>query len=407
MASAGHQAGTNCCRLTQQQASLAAQATTDRRHHRPDRLHAVRHRTTVSDGSDAAQSDVNPKASPPIAALKEGNNSEGASAPAARQQSGSSGGADSLFEEEGSDGYASPCRASTGSASSHTSSSSCPGHQPIRPGRWRRGELIGSGSFGKVYKAMNSDSGVEFAVKEVSVSLLGTQEDCLDGLTREIEVMRGLQNEHIVRYLGFEVSQVDAKLLIFQEWVPGNSLSSRLSTYGKFSTAMTRRYTRQILCGLAYLHGHGVMHMDIKCENLLLDKGGVVKLADFGTAAKISETGAQQQQHGGGGGGGGGRLGTPYFMAPEVLIARRYTPKADIWSVGGAVLQMTTLRAPWQGMGFRTPVQLQRHMAAFRLPPALPRGVPAPLRDFMRRCFAWAPEDRPAAAALALDPFLA
>jgi serine/threonine protein kinase len=66
------------------------------------------------------------------------------------------------------------------------------------------------------------------------------------------------------------VQQSEAKLLIFQEWVPGNSLSSRLNTYGCFSLAMIRTYIPQILAGLAYLHENGVVHMDIKCENLLV-----------------------------------------------------------------------------------------------------------------------------------------
>ncbi|KAG5188267.1 kinase-like domain-containing protein, partial [Tribonema minus] len=266
----------------------------------------------------------------------------------------------------------------------------------VRPDHWMVGENIGSGSFGRVYKAMNADSGVEFAVKEVAISSSRTNESGLEELTREIMMMQALSHPNVVRYLGFEVHTADAKLLIFQEWVPGNSLSSRLATYGKFSDAMTRRYVRQLLTGLAYLHDHGVMHNDLKCENLLLDKGGVVKLADFGTAARISDTGAQQ----------GGRLGTPYFMAPEIIINREYTPKADMWSVGGAVLQMTTLAAPWQGMGFRTPVQLRRHMAATRAPPPIAPCVAPPLRALMLRCFARAPAERPDARTLLADPFL-
>ena len=222
------------------------------------------------------------------------------------------------------------------------------------------------------------------------------------------------------------MQQRTAKLLIFQEWVPGNSLSSRLRTYGAFSDAMTRRYVTQVLAGLAYLHSHGVVHMDIKCENLLvsannsecsvcmtnsspatattsaslmmvllqrsslslvmcacvstsiyaqLGQGGVVKLADFGTAGSIDDAART------------GRLGSPLFMAPEVMLHRHYSPKADIWSVGGAVLQMATLKAPWQERGFRTPVQLAKHMAQCdqSSPPLIAPHLSPELQQFLCR----------------------
>ncbi|CAM9224071.1 unnamed protein product [Phaeothamnion confervicola] len=270
------------------------------------------------------------------------------------------------------------------------------------------GELIGSGSFGRVYKAMNRRTGEEFAVKEVGFDASMSERD-VECLAREIEVMRQLCHENIVRYLGYEVRHRDGQLFIFQEWVPGNSLSTCLQTYGRFSDSVTRRYTRQVLKGLSYLHSHGVVHMDIKCENLLLDKGGVVKLADFGTAEWIVGSGAVGSGSGAVGASGGTpvRWGTPLYMAPEVLTQRHYSPKADVWAVGGAILQMATLSPPWAGKNFKTPVQLARHMCATRASPDIPSWVAEPLMAIMRRCFEWEVADRPTAVQLLADENLA
>ncbi|CAM9131937.1 unnamed protein product [Choristocarpus tenellus] len=269
------------------------------------------------------------------------------------------------------------------------------------PGEWVAGEYIGKGSFGEVFKAMNCNTGEEFAVKEIGLSASMGESDLVH-LTREIEVMRGLIHPNIVRYLGYEVRAEDGTLLIFQEWIPGNSLSSRLRTYGAFSPAMTRRYTRHVLQGLVYLHQNNVVHMDIKCENLLLDKGGVVKVADFGTALWVSEKNVAYESCGAG----SGRRGTPLYMPPEVLVMRQFTAKADTWAVGGAVLQMATLRPPWADLKFRSPVQLHHHMLTCQKPPAVPKELPVVLQSFLMRCFAWKPEDRPNAEELLQDPFL-
>lgn len=272
-------------------------------------------------------------------------------------------------------------------------------HRRIHSDGWKAGEYIGTGSFGQVYKAMNTETGEEFAVKELSLRNGSLDLKGIDSLAREIEVMRQLNHPNIVRYLGCDVRREDATLLIFQEWVPGNSLISRLQTYGCFSLAMTRRYTRQLLEGLAYLHANGVIHMDVKCENLLLDKGGVIKLGDFGTSDWITSTATKD-------GDGAAKFGTPLFTAPEVLLDRQYTTKADIWAVGGAALQMLTLKAPWSELGFRSPVQLMRHMSKRQGPPPVPQAVDRDARAFILRCMEWQPHLRPEASVLRMDPFV-
>eukprot|EP00611_Tribonema_gayanum_P003237 TRINITY_DN12512_c0_g1_i1.p1 TRINITY_DN12512_c0_g1~~TRINITY_DN12512_c0_g1_i1.p1 ORF type:complete len:436 (-),score=83.66 TRINITY_DN12512_c0_g1_i1:1177-2484(-) len=177
----------------------------------------------------------------------------------------------------------------------------------VRPGKWKLGNRIARGSFGVVYMGLNEVTGELMAVKVLS--LHGSERDMRE-LHREMALMRQFSHPNIVSYLGAEIREEDGQLCIFQEWVPGGSVSSLLRRFGPFSEDMTRRYTRQALRGLTYLHQHQVVHRDIKGSNILVDDRGTVKLADFGASICVSDPADA---------GGGALKGTPYFMTPEVL----------------------------------------------------------------------------------------
>ncbi|XP_076939066.1 mitogen-activated protein kinase kinase kinase NPK1-like [Bidens hawaiensis] len=171
--------------------------------------------------------------------------------------------------------------------------------------RWRRGELIGWGAFGHVYMGMNLDSGELLAVKQ--------------------------------RYLG-TVREEDT-LNILLEFVPGGSISSLLGKFGPFPEAVIRMYTKQLLLGLDYLHKNGIMHRDIKGANILVDNKGCIKLADFGASKQVVELAN--------GSGAKSMKGTPYWMAPEVILQTGHSFSADIWSVGCTIIEMATRKPPW------------------------------------------------------------
>ena len=108
----------------------------------------------------------------------------------------------------------------------------------------------------------------------------------------EIELMSSLSHENVVKYLGSEVEAGDFKLHIFQEWVPGGSLTAVLRQFGgRFEDEVTRRYLTHCLRGLVYLHEHRVVHRDIKGENVLISDTGVAKLADMGASKRIHAEG--------------------------------------------------------------------------------------------------------------------
>ena len=159
----------------------------------------------------------------------------------------------------------------------------------------------------------------------------------------------------------------------------------------------------QILQGLSYLHMQGVVHRDIKGANILTTKEGTVKLADFGVAMRMpvgmmpsqglaaagAGSGSKARGTGGGGAGNVGGLdkddvvGSPYWMAPEVIEMSPATPAADIWSVGATILELLTAAPPYFNLA---PMVALFHIVQDACPP-LPKDLPPALDDFLRQCF--------------------
>ena len=257
----------------------------------------------------------------------------------------------------------------------------------IREGRWKRGEAIGRGSFGEVYKAMN-DKGKLFAVKQLNMA--GKQNEVED-LLREIETMKELEHPNIVAYVGACVDEDKGFVYIFQEWVPGGSVAHLLKNFGTFDIGTIRSYTRQILHGLVYLHENGIVHRDIKGGNVLVDDTGTVKLADFGASTKLNFGKTQNTTT---------VKGTPYFMAPETLSDSKYGRKGDIWAVGCTIIQMLTGDPPWKDCNLQNLVQLHMHLLQWNGPPVFAREVPREVHACLERCFAKDAEKRPSAVEL-------
>ncbi|CBJ32979.1 hypothetical protein Esi_0399_0011 [Ectocarpus siliculosus] len=270
-----------------------------------------------------------------------------------------------------------------------------PRRAPVRTGHWKLGHEIGKGSFGSVHIGLNEDSGDLIAVKLLSLK----NADQAEELYTEIELMRQLTHPNIVCYLGAEVNDKEKTISIFQEWVPG-SVTTLLVNFGPFSDRRIADYTKQILQGLVYLHSERVIHRDIKGGNILIDDRGVVKLCDFGASKLLdadSFTGLGEHT----------RVGSPLFMAPEILLREEYGPQVDIWSLGGAVLEMATGQPPWHTLNLRTPVALINWVKRTEGPPPLPDSLSQPLTKFLLRCFERNPSKRATAKELLSDPFVA
>ncbi|KAI1105298.1 cell division control protein [Jackrogersella minutella] len=234
---------------------------------------------------------------------------------------------------------------------------------------YRLGECLGKGAFGSVYKAIHWGTGEAVAVKQIKLVNLPKSE--LRMIEAEIDLLKNLNHDNIVKYVGF-VKSTDC-LNIILEYCENGSLHSICKAYGKFPENLVGVYMTQVLQGLQYLHDQGVIHRDIKGANILTTKDGKVKLADFGVSTSTLAGPDKEAQV----------VGTPYWMAPEIIELSGATPASDIWSLGCTVIELLSGKPPYY--------HLQAMPALFAIVnddhPPLPEGVSSAARDFLIQCF--------------------
>jgi mitogen-activated protein kinase kinase kinase len=271
---------------------------------------------------------------------------------------------------------------------------------------WMRGALIGQGSFGSVYLALHAVTGELMAVKQVE--LPSVQKDTeidrkkttmITALKHEINLLRDLQHPNIVQYLGTAAD--DHHLNIFLEYVPGGSIAAMLKQYNTFKEPLIRNFVRQILDGLSYLHGRGIIHRDIKGANVLVDNKGGIKISDFGISKRVEAStmlGSSAHVNR------PSLQGSVYWMAPEVVRQTAHTKKADIWSLGCLVVEMFSGSHPFPNCS-----QLQAIFAigSNQAKPTVPDECSDEAKQFLERTFEIDHERRPSAEELLQSDFLA
>ncbi|XP_046328305.1 mitogen-activated protein kinase kinase kinase 2-like isoform X1 [Haliotis rufescens] len=257
---------------------------------------------------------------------------------------------------------------------------------PRAPSNWKRGKQLGVGAFGEVFVCYDEDAGTELAVKQVQLGNVNAETSKeVRALENELQLLRNFHHEHIVQYYG---CQQDRKVLsIFMELMPGGSVKDQINNYGALKEQVVRKYTRQVLEGLAYLHKNVIVHRDIKAANVLRDSNGNVKVGDFGASKRLqticSATGIKSA------------VGTPHWMAPEVINGEGYGRKADVWSVACTVVEMLTKKPPF--------AEYEAFAAMFQIATCkhpkydLPKETSAVGRDFLIYMFNRKPADRPSA----------
>lgn len=211
---------------------------------------------------------------------------------------------------------------------------------------WKQGESLGRGAYGEVFKAMVA--GRFMAVKKINLELstnTKAAEREINSLLLEINTLKRLRHPRIVRYHGCirQENEDDQAVLIFLEFMPSGSIKGVLGKFGPYGLGLVRKYTRQILEGLDFLHSEKVVHRDVKGANILIDAQGDAKLADFGACRELEAlqstvTGGMKSIH-----------GSVYWMAPEVMKYKAGR-RSDIWSLGCTVIEMLTAEPPWPNL---------------------------------------------------------
>ncbi|EAR92109.2 cyclin-dependent kinase-like Serine/Threonine kinase family protein (macronuclear) [Tetrahymena thermophila SB210] len=261
-------------------------------------------------------------------------------------------------------------------------------------------ELLGEGAYGKVYKGFIKKTGKFIAVKQLKLGLKDNNklQEKLEQYLQEIALLNHLEHPNIVKY--YDCKHEEDNILIYMEQMPGGSLSSMLEKFGRFEEALIKKFVKQIISGLAYLHSQGIVHRDIKGANILTDGNGTVKLADFG-AARYRDTICLPTAD-------GSEFcnsikGSLYWMAPELLNQESHGRKSDIWSLGCTMIEMATGKHPWPDC--RTFPQLALIVKTNQCPP-IPEHLSDECKDFIRQCCTFDKKERPTADVLLKHPFL-
>ncbi|QDS69086.1 hypothetical protein FKW77_010098 [Venturia effusa] len=247
-------------------------------------------------------------------------------------------------------------------------------------------EELGSGSFGVVYKAQDRTTGEYVAIKHIDLE--GSDDDIRE-IQQEISLLSTCASSYVTQYKASFVKGV--KLWIVMEYLGGGSCLDLLKP-GPFTEQQVAIVCRELLLALDYLHQTGKIHRDIKAANILLSEKGKVKIADFGVAAQLTNIKSQRMTF----------VGTPFWMAPEVIQESGYDCKADIWSLGITAMELANGEPPNASIH---PMKVLFHIPKAPAP-RLEGNFSKDFKDFIAQCLVKDSDRRPTAKELLRHRFI-
>jgi serine/threonine-protein kinase len=259
-------------------------------------------------------------------------------------------------------------------------------------GRYEVKSILGMGGMGIVYRAWDTELGEAVAIKTLKGDAMASDPALLARFKDEIRLARKITHRNVVRT--HDIGEADGTYYITMEFVEGQSLKHLIQSRGHLPVNVVLTVGKQLCRALEVAHEQGVIHRDIKPQNLIVEPSGVLKVMDFGIARLATRTDGVTQA--------GMAIGTPEYMAPEQLLGGEVDFRVDLYATGCVLFECLTGRTPFVADSPVTLVAKQLEEVP-PSPASLNTDVPEPLARLVLRTLSKDPAARPAGAAALHD----